>query len=388
MTFYSPQTKDRTKLTALGSEGRATATTILTFNILRQLANAGYPEKKRKVLSFTDNRQDAALQSGHFNDFISTVRIRAGIYKALKNASDGRLKFYEIAEAVVRALDLKPEDYAQNPVKFGRSKKENEEALMDYLMYRILYDLRRSWRVILPNLEQCGLLKIVYDDIEEVCGEPEFYNQLDWFAALSLDDRADMVRKSLEFFRREYAISSDSYLTPDQVRRKRLLMEQRLKAPWRFEEKEVITLPNYLRYEQLDNRRRDFTVSVGHVSAYGKYFRSIVEKLDLGDGPRQIRRDEFPQMMENWLDLLKQAGWLKQEARKKRDGGDTHVYQLDIAALEWQLEDRKEVEIDPIKLRTPEPYSRPSNRYFRGGLSDGHSQSFFAGGSGPYRTDQ
>ena len=28
------------------------------------------PDHRRKLLGFTDNRQDAALQSGHFNDFV------------------------------------------------------------------------------------------------------------------------------------------------------------------------------------------------------------------------------------------------------------------------------------------------------------------------------
>lgn len=123
MTFYSAQTKDRTKLTTLGSEGRATSTTILTFNILQQLAQARYPADKQKVLSFTDNRQDAALQAGHFNDFISTVRIRSAIYQALRQKETGRIGFEDIGEAVAKALNLPPEEYAQNPAQFGRLKR-------------------------------------------------------------------------------------------------------------------------------------------------------------------------------------------------------------------------------------------------------------------------
>ena len=29
---------------------------------------------KRKLLGFTDNRQDASLQAGHFNDFVQVLR--------------------------------------------------------------------------------------------------------------------------------------------------------------------------------------------------------------------------------------------------------------------------------------------------------------------------
>ncbi|MCB9304838.1 MAG: DEAD/DEAH box helicase [Lewinellaceae bacterium] len=365
MTFYSSMTKDRTKLTALGSEGRATATTILTFNILRQFAEANYPSDKQKVLSFTDNRQDAALQAGHFNDFISTVRIRSAIYKALRDAPKGKLEFNEIGEAVADALNLAPEDYAENPAAFGRMKRENREALIDFLMYRILYDLRRSWRVILPNLEQCGLLEIRYKDIEEVSQDPEFYQQVGWLAKMPARDRAALIYQSLEFFRREYAISSRTYLTYEQVRQKKLNIEQKLKAPWAFDEEELVTLPNYLRYERLDDRNRDYTVSLGHISAYGIFFRNTLARLDVEDNLKNIKRDDHPALMEQWLELLSQAGWLKREERQSADGKDTYVYQLDIAALEWALADKQEVEIDPIKMRALTAYKKPANRYFR-----------------------
>jgi hypothetical protein len=35
-------------------------------------------------LSFTDNRQDASLQAGHFNDFVKVGQLRAAIANALE----------------------------------------------------------------------------------------------------------------------------------------------------------------------------------------------------------------------------------------------------------------------------------------------------------------
>ena len=65
------QRSDFGKLAALGSEGRSTATTILSLSAIRQPAASGSLEPQaRKLLSFTDNRQDASLQAGHFNDFV------------------------------------------------------------------------------------------------------------------------------------------------------------------------------------------------------------------------------------------------------------------------------------------------------------------------------
>ena len=76
--FFDTKTNEGTKLTKLGSEGRSTSTTITAFSILNRLTDAGYHPKTRSCLSFTDNRQDAALQAGHFNDFVQVVQLRAG----------------------------------------------------------------------------------------------------------------------------------------------------------------------------------------------------------------------------------------------------------------------------------------------------------------------
>jgi hypothetical protein len=39
--------------------------------LIRRLRKDGdLREEARKLLSFTDNRQDASLQAGHFNDFV------------------------------------------------------------------------------------------------------------------------------------------------------------------------------------------------------------------------------------------------------------------------------------------------------------------------------
>ena len=40
----------------------------------------------RKLLSFTDNRQDASLQAGHFNDFVEIGLLRSALYRAVREA--------------------------------------------------------------------------------------------------------------------------------------------------------------------------------------------------------------------------------------------------------------------------------------------------------------
>jgi hypothetical protein len=47
-------------------------------------AASSVPVDKRKLLGFTDNRQDAALQAGHFNDFLFVSLSRAATLAAIR----------------------------------------------------------------------------------------------------------------------------------------------------------------------------------------------------------------------------------------------------------------------------------------------------------------
>ena len=174
---FDPNTNEGTKLTKLGSEGRSTSTTITAFSILNRLHDAGYPAKDQKVLSFTDNVQDAALQAGHFNDFAQVVQLRSAIFKALKAAPDQTLTYSTIGEAVFKSLNLPFLDFANRDSEpiLAPVRRDYEQALQAFLFYRAVADLRRSWRIVLPNLEQCALLSVDYQYIEEVASHPELW---------------------------------------------------------------------------------------------------------------------------------------------------------------------------------------------------------------------
>ena len=64
------------------------------------------PADARKLLSFTDNRQDASLQAGHLNDFTQVVLLRGSLLRALTEAT--ALSHDRIGDAVFRALIQPP----------------------------------------------------------------------------------------------------------------------------------------------------------------------------------------------------------------------------------------------------------------------------------------
>jgi hypothetical protein len=79
--FYTAREREFGKLASLSSEARSSATTVLATALLR---HASHTEATReKLLSFTDNRQDASLQAGHFNDFVHVSLLRCALYAAL-----------------------------------------------------------------------------------------------------------------------------------------------------------------------------------------------------------------------------------------------------------------------------------------------------------------
>ena len=54
---------------------------MLASSLLRHTGYEGGP--RDKLLSFTDNRQDASLQAGHFNDFVQVSLLRCALHAAL-----------------------------------------------------------------------------------------------------------------------------------------------------------------------------------------------------------------------------------------------------------------------------------------------------------------
>ncbi|MFH1930936.1 MAG: DEAD/DEAH box helicase, partial [Pseudomonadota bacterium] len=254
--FYDAKTNEGTKLTRLGSEGRSTSTTITAFSILNRLQDGGHSSRDQKLLSFTDNRQDAVLQAGHFNDFVQVVRLRAGIRQALEAAPGGMLDYATLGEAIFTSLALPFRDYGNRDAEpeLAPIKRKYEEALQDYLVFRALADLRRSWRIVLPNLEQCGLLNIDYLDLDEIAAADGFWAELEIVNSLAHPARREFFSAVLDYFRLEYAIHSENYLVPNRLKEFEKRFREQLKAPWTLDADEELAAPSVIRLDPLHRR--------------------------------------------------------------------------------------------------------------------------------------
>jgi superfamily II DNA/RNA helicase len=357
---YDFRTKENTKLTRLGSEGRSTSTTVLSFSVLNQLSEHDFKSEDQKLLSFTDNRQDAALQSGHFNDYIRVIQFRSAIYKALLHYRE--LDHSTLDSAVFEMLNLNQEAYARKKATFPSAVRDNERALKDYLMYRALYDLRRGWRVILPNLEQCALLNIGYKNLEENCAHEESWRDVPLLNAVPVEKRMEIIYEILEYFRKSYALYSSEYLTQKAINEKSKQIIEKLKDPWTLEEYEKIPSPYHMRYENLHPGERGiYTASVGGMSALGKYLRAEAKKVGLELGAKK----DYPEFIKNLLMILSEAGWLYPTPAKNDRGEETHLYQLSVDQILWRPGNGEKIPPDHVKIRTYKVYEQRPNTFFQ-----------------------
>lgn len=360
--FFDSQASERSKLTALGLEGRSTSTTITAFSLLRRLGEAGIPNGDQKLLSFTDNRQDAALQSGHFNDFIAVVRLRAAITKAVAAAPGGQLDFRNLGAAVRSALNLSFLEFANRTEEptFPHVFRQYEEALETYLAYRAFHDLRRGWRVILPNLEQCALLTIGYRDLDTVAAAANAWADVPVIKSLEPNQRAVLIRDVLDHFRHEYALHSEIYFAEGSRDAHEKNLAEKLKAPWRFDDSEELPEPRFLRYDAMAGFTARNTKSIGAASALGKYLRAKAKAVGV-----ELRGDAYIEFLRSFLGKLGEAGYLRITTAKNARHEPTSLYQLELQQILWLPGDRQTVRPDAVKLRAYKDITLRPNPFFQ-----------------------
>ncbi len=128
-------------------------------------AGSGLEAARRKVLAFTDNRQDAALQAGHFNDTVFVTILRAGLLKAVEDAGSNGLRGDRLGKAIQEALRFTNghPDRFDDWINVGQGRRltltdieDAEETMGEMLAYRGWIDQQRGWRYTNPNLEDLG----------------------------------------------------------------------------------------------------------------------------------------------------------------------------------------------------------------------------------------
>ncbi len=243
------QARDINKLAGLSAEGRSSATTLIVSTILAWMENDGTLEEgTRKLLGFTDNRQDAALQAGHFNDFIFVTLLRGAILRAVRGAGDKGLADVRFGEAVRKALGFDLEepdrlvDWMFDPrVKGFHNRQAAEEVLTSVLAHRLWADLRKGWRFTNPNLEEAGLISVRFPGLEDLARDDEEFAGNRRLAVATPEMRARLFNLLFDYMRRGLAIATEA------LDRQRILQvaeasRNHLRDPWLIDQNEEYEL--------------------------------------------------------------------------------------------------------------------------------------------------
>ncbi|MQT05523.1 DEAD/DEAH box helicase, partial [Streptomyces jumonjinensis] len=234
VSYEQTRSNDFAKLATLGQEGRSSATSLISASILRSLKEIpeeALHKEARKLLTFVDNRQDASLQAGHFNDFVQITQLRGALYRAAVAAGDEGISHEDLASRVAASLGLDAADYTGQADLPPRMRSNAAKTLRDVVAFRLYLDLERGWRITMPNLEQTGLLEIRYNDLGWIA-----QNERRWdtaHPALRTADpglRADIMKALLDEMRRALAI--DVQYFRDDFDRIQRASEERLIEPW------------------------------------------------------------------------------------------------------------------------------------------------------------
>ena len=239
--------RERNKLAGLTAEGRSSATTLLVSSALEWLNRSknAVPEDKRKLLGFTDNRQDAALQAGHFNDFLFVSLLRGAILRAVLDAGVEGLRDDEFGLRVQRALGFTGANtplrihWMLNPEAGAVIRSDAERALAKVLAHRVWTDLRRGWRFTNPNLSTLKLIEVDFVELDDVAADVERLAAiLPEFGSLDHEVRKQAIRTLLTAMLEGLAVDTEALdlaLLDTVAQRSRSL----LRAPWVIDAKET-----------------------------------------------------------------------------------------------------------------------------------------------------
>lgn len=310
-----PAMRERSKLAGLSGEGRSSATTQIVATALEWMnsTDSGVPKEKRKLLGFTDNRQDAALQAGHFNDFLFVSLLRGAILRAVIDAGEDGLAEEEFGLKVAKALGFVASNkdarihWMLNPDEGAVVREDAQRSLAKVLSHRVWTDLRRGWRYTNPSLSVLEMVDIRFAGLRDVAEDDATLAALcPPFAALPVEQRENALRMVLRALLEGLAVNTEALelAVLDTVSQKSRTL---LRAPWSMDIKESLRgrttfLLQAPGKDRVGLREEQTIIRAGHNSRIG---RSINRKSVIGT---KLKKDEYIAFMDGILSLFAREG--------------------------------------------------------------------------------
>lgn len=310
-----PSMRERSKLAGLSGEGRSSATTHLVSTALEWMNGdaSGVPTEKRKLLGFTDNRQDAALQAGHFNDYLFVSLLRGAILRAVIDAGSDGIAEDEFGLRVVKALGFTAANkdarihWMLDPEAGAVVREDAQRSLAKVLAHRVWTDLRRGWRYTNPSLSVLKLIDVEFIGLDDIAQDREALMAVHpALGDLGAEACKKLLKEILGAMLEGLAVSTEALdLTVlDTVGQK---SRNLLRAPWAIDQKETPRSRSTLFLQapgkdRVGLREEQTIIRAGHNSRIG---RSINRKSVIGT---KLNKDEYLTVMTGLLELMAREG--------------------------------------------------------------------------------
>jgi len=369
ISYEQTRGRDFAKLATLDQEGRSSATSVISASIVKSLR--AVPEdvlsaEARKLLTFVDNRQDASLQAGHFNDFAQVTQLRGALYQAALRSGEDGLHHDDLAQAVTDVMGLAAREYTGNPNMAPALERRATKTFRDVVGHRLYRDLERGWRITMPNLEQTGLLRIDYEDLDWLADQQDRWQS----AHGTLRDaepalRAELARALLDYLRRALAIDVQYFRDDFDVLQR--ASEERLTGPWVLAESDKPGIGTAYPSASKPGMERT-ALFLSARGKFGKYLRRSAPAF------RALETADLQTVIEDLLSVLCEADLVhrvevvpetsgpafRRRATEKRIG-----YRVSAAALIWRAGTGGTGAIDPLTRTYSSGEGPRVNPFFR-----------------------
>ncbi|HNT74631.1 MAG TPA: DEAD/DEAH box helicase [Anaerolineae bacterium] len=216
---HDRRSREYNKLFIFGSVGRSTATDVLVSAQVQAL-----PAGANKVIAFSDNRQDTALQAAHMNSLHHHFTFRRTLYTALDENGymAGQSGGVELAKLGSLLFETQQRNHSlprfeKSQRIFGRDRQA-EGRYQRYLEFVTLQELGGTHRRTHQNLEDVGLLEVGYSGLDECAAADDFWGRAPLLLNLPPAARYDVLLGLLDIMRKRLALRHAALLEPVKFR--------------------------------------------------------------------------------------------------------------------------------------------------------------------------
>lgn len=254
--------------------GVAQSVTVLTSEVMKRL-----DEKERRLLIFSDNRQDTAFQAGYLNDkhrqFARRQLIYQVIHEQVKEKHDG-ISIKRLAEQVYKkGIELGVYEEIRNAV--------DREKEIQRLTWPILAEFASSGRRRI-TLQGLGLIKIKYAELEQRLAQNETAKDLRATYQLTEAEFLGIASTILEQMRTGRALDHELLLQPTYTQKDDEIIEgfERNRKPIGYGERSI--KGKHHSYEV-----RQFAAEKGQTSQFQVYLKKILSLAEAAEATPIIR---------------------------------------------------------------------------------------------------